>query len=316
MIKRKFYYPTEPLLYHLSVIANPNSTYGTTTGTGDYLPNSTVTITATPNTGYNFLQWKEEESSSQAITVTVDKNKEYNALFYKKSTGEIKIVDENLNMYSYDEYDTLLTKPNTIGVAINDGDSWLVYHKSYHKRDAYQSGENSAGIALGSSEQSPFPPSVVSDLLYPHSGKEYSDRYKTTYPSQSLSTRKYAAYEMSLLTDGGLDWYIPNLYELTQIFQRVEDTGGMHNGFNSHFILAEMDIVKITSPTDETISNRHAHWTCDSGYGASITAGKIIPYKIYYRGNNNMVYTSAGNYTFTYNTNFIRPVARIPIVNQ
>lgn len=294
-MKKKFYYPKRG--YLLQVLPNPNSTYGTTGGGGNYSYGTSVQISASPNPGYAFMQWKEGETITNPRTVTVNDNATYNALFYKLPDGVLRIVDDSLNLYTYDEWSNLVSPPSAIGVAIHDGDDWIVMYKNY----IGTSGESIIGYKLANTNQVSYTPLTPTQLLYPHSGKTASDAYKNDYPSAG-----YAAYEASLLNDGGLDWYIPNLYEYTQIFGKVEDSSlNAHDGFNSHFTLLGLSTII------ETATIRHAHWSCDVGYGASATAGQTLPYRVGYKGNNTVGYQSSGDYTYADNYNYVRPVARI-----
>lgn len=296
-MKQKYYYQTK---CNLQVIPNPNSTYGTTTGSGKYEKGTTVSISAIPNTGYKFLQWREGESIANPRNVVVNGDSTYNALFYKESTGELKIVDTDLNLYSYNEYDALTTKPSIIGVAMQDGNDWLVYYKNY----VGINGDGITGYRLGSDKSLPsdiFAPLSVADLMYPHSGKNSSDIFKNEYGNG------YAAYIVGQLTDGGLSWYIPNLYEYTQIFNRTLDSSiNAHDGFDSHFTLIQCpQIIK------SSVINDHAHWSCDVGYGDGATKGKINPYRVTFLNTTNQpAYCTSGNYTYADNYNYVRPVAR------
>ena len=297
MIK-KFYYPKDFLI---QTLPNPNSTYGSALGGGRYKSGASVQISATPNTGYAFLQWREGETTTNPRTITVLGNATYNALFYKLLNGVLRIVDSSLNLYTYSEYANLQSPPAAIGVAINDGEDWIVYYKQY----IGVSGEGITGYKLASDKGSlpkdgTFVPLLSSELLYTHSGLSASLVYK------NYAKSGYAAYYADALTDGGLTWYIPNLYELTQIFGKAFDTSeGAHDSFNSHFILSNGDQIQLNSD-----SGGHAHWTSDIGFGNSATQGDILPYRVYLRGNSSFQYASSGNHTYPGNHNYVRPVAR------
>lgn len=301
-MKNKYYYSHG---FTIRVLPNPDNTYGTTSGSGKYNYGSSVQIGAYPKSGYAFMQWSEGESSANPRTITVTKNAVYNALFYKIPNGELRIVDNSLNLYTYSEYASLSSPPAAIGVAINDVNDWIVYYKE--NIGIYDDKYGSIlGYKLSSDSGLPstvFTPSTPSDLLYPHSGLSQSNVFK------EYAGSGYAAYEASLLTDGGLTWYIPNIYELSQILGRAYvNNMGANECFNSYFTLAKCPTITTAANTQE-----HAYWTCDVGIGGGATKGEILPFRIYFFGTNNkFVYYSSGNYCFPKNYNYVRPVARIP----
>lgn len=295
MIK-KYYYPPQNTLFYVQVIPNPNSNYGTTVGTGYYSQGTSITIQAIPNSGYKFLQW-EDQNTSSSRTITVNASATYNALFYMESTSELRFVDENNYLYSYAEYDALQSKPNIIGVGIQDGTDWLI---TYYKE---LSGYKWASDRSLNSEA--FPPSSAQQLLYPHNGKQTSNVSALKYSGN------YAAYQCQQLTVGGLEWYLPNLYESVTILSRASDqSSGSNDGFNSYLSLLPSGyaILKTNMPTGD-----HGYWTSDVGIGGSATAGMVLPYRVY-NTSQGVKYFSSGSYTYADDNNYVRPVARIPFV--
>jgi hypothetical protein len=70
-----------PGMYHVSVFVN-NSNMGTTTGSGDYPEDTTVTITAMPNLDCYFFHWQDGDTQNpRSITITQDTI--YTAIFGK-----------------------------------------------------------------------------------------------------------------------------------------------------------------------------------------------------------------------------------------
>lgn len=293
--------------YTLRVNALPSSEYGYVTGGGIYEAGTSVSIQAFPNEGYAFLQWKEGESKTNPRTVTVNNDSEYNALFYRVPTGSpLRLVDTNKFLYTYDEWASIpsASKPTAIGVAVFDQPlaSWLVFYKT--------NVPNGGQSVLGDSNNLPNPPFVpgkASEFLYPHSGKASSDIYLNKWPNSPT----YAANRAAALTDGGLSWYVPNLYEITQLFSIAnESEAGAHDGFNSYFSLAS----GCTTLTVCADGSGHAYWTSDIGWGGGHgTSGKIEPFRVYFRDNSWFQYWSSGNYVYTTDPNYFRPCARIPI---
>lgn len=314
-MKKKYYYQqqsTPGTYYNLTVVANPDSTYGNAYGSGSYLSGSSVQISAIPNAGYRFIQWKEGESQNPIRYVTVNGNATYNALFYKISSGELRVVDTLQNLYTYSEYQQ--TSIGMAGVAILDGEDWLVCYKQNIGITAPDDEGGIVGYRLGNIGALPsgtFTPSSVQSLLYPHSGLSSSLVYKNYFGQGSVSS-PFAAYQADQLTTGNLTWYIPNLYEITQILQRAEDSSsGAHDGINSYLrVHSAGQIINRATPG----TKKHAYWTSDVGIGGGETAGNILPYRVYYSGNTNFSYMSSGDYTYPRNYNYVRPVARIPAV--
>ena len=62
----------EPTYYTITVLSN-NNDWGTVSGGGSFLENTTTTISATPNQGYHFVQWQDGNTDNpRTITVTAD----------------------------------------------------------------------------------------------------------------------------------------------------------------------------------------------------------------------------------------------------
>ena len=62
----------EPTYYTITVLSN-NNDWGTVSGGGSFLENTTTTISATPNQGYHFVEWQDGNTDNpRTITVTAD----------------------------------------------------------------------------------------------------------------------------------------------------------------------------------------------------------------------------------------------------
>ncbi len=62
----------EPTYFTITVLSN-NNDWGTVSGGGSFLENTTTTISATPNQGYRFVQWQDGNTDNpRTITVTAD----------------------------------------------------------------------------------------------------------------------------------------------------------------------------------------------------------------------------------------------------
>ena len=93
--------------YTIHTISN-NDAMGTAMGGGQYLENTTITISAEPNVGYHFVQWNDG-NTNQIRTIVVTGNDVYTAYF---ATGDVS-----------DEYYTVTVISNdaTMGSAIGGG---------------------------------------------------------------------------------------------------------------------------------------------------------------------------------------------------
>lgn len=77
--------------YHLTVEVNDPS-MGTALGSGDYEPNSEVTIRANANSGYMFSRWNDGNTDNPR-TITVTQDTTFTALFALDDTIGIEAAD-------------------------------------------------------------------------------------------------------------------------------------------------------------------------------------------------------------------------------
>ena len=124
-------YVFEDPLYTLSVATTTN---GSITGSGEYDPGATATITATPNPGYRFAGWTGAASgATNPLTITMDADKTVGATF------EPDLSDADADgLTAYDEVTLYLTDP-TKADSDNDG-----------LTDAYELGIGRFSVVSGS----------------------------------------------------------------------------------------------------------------------------------------------------------------------
>ena len=71
--------------YTITVTSN-NSDWGTATGSGTYIANSSIQISAIPASGYYFIKW-DDENTDNPRTITVTGDKTYTAIFSNTPGG-------------------------------------------------------------------------------------------------------------------------------------------------------------------------------------------------------------------------------------
>ena len=99
----------EPTYYTITVLAN-NNAWGTVSGGGSFLENTTTTIGATANDGYHFVSWQDGNTDNpRTITVTAD-------MTYTATFADNVGIDE----VSLDEV-TLYPNPATSTVTVRAG---------------------------------------------------------------------------------------------------------------------------------------------------------------------------------------------------
>ena len=312
--------------YTLTVTSYPNSNYGTATGSGAYSSGATATMTATPKPGCKFVQWSDA-STTNPKTVTMNQNRSYSANFIMEPTDDIRIVDNELKLYDYFEWQSLATKPTPIGVAIVDNaeghDEWLVWYKTYigdgtvtgvkeyipGGDGAYTMYKPGNGQVLAAKMMNTPDEAKGNyyDLLYPHSGRVLSDTWKALNPSAACA-------QASTLSDGGLYWYVFNVYEANQLYAKILDKtvdGNTVHGIDSYFVAAGLG--KVIRHHVRGGSNTHNHSTVDADSGGVVyrMAMESDPSgDPNSRPANSIGFWTGGNYGGGSDRNWIRPVAR------
>ena len=117
-----------------SVLTTTTPTHGSITGSGEYDPGATATLTATPNPGYRFAGWTGAASgTTNPLTITMDADKSVGATFEPDPSD----ADAD-GLTAYDEVTLYLTDP-TKADSDNDG-----------LTDAYELGIGRFSVVSGS----------------------------------------------------------------------------------------------------------------------------------------------------------------------
>ena len=99
----------EPTYYTITVLAN-NNDWGTVSGGGSFLENTTTTISATANQGYRFVQWQDGNTDNpRTITVTADMT--YTATF-ADGVGIDEVSFDEVSLYPNPATSTVTVRAN------------------------------------------------------------------------------------------------------------------------------------------------------------------------------------------------------------
>ncbi len=99
----------EPTYYTITVLAN-NNDWGTVSGGGSFLENTTTTISATANQGYHFVQWQDGNTDNpRTITVTADMT--YTATF-ADGVGIDEVSLDEVSLYPNPATSTVTVRAN------------------------------------------------------------------------------------------------------------------------------------------------------------------------------------------------------------
>jgi uncharacterized repeat protein (TIGR02543 family) len=103
-----------------SALASSEASNGSITGSGEYEPGTSATITATPSPGYRFTGWTGDASGTEnPLTITMDADKTVGATFEKDLSDS-----DSDGLTAYDELVTYGTNPalaDTDGDGLSDG---------------------------------------------------------------------------------------------------------------------------------------------------------------------------------------------------
>jgi hypothetical protein len=135
--------------YHVTV-STIDVNMGSVTGSGDYLANTSVTITATPYYGYQFVQWQDGITNNpRSFILTQDTS--FNARF-KSSVGITDKEISAINIYPNLVTDNItITLPNNVAHAVftlYDMQSKLLIRQEINNREAISVSNLASGIYI------------------------------------------------------------------------------------------------------------------------------------------------------------------------
>ena len=191
------------MTFTTQMVLTVSAIHGTVTGDGQYLPNSTATLTANPSPGYIFTGWTGDATGTDnPLAVLMNANKTVGATFIPDTNDT---DEDGLTNYQESVYGTDPTKMDTDGDGYSDGCEVLTGHSPLIDTDkpvlVAQSQMVSTDIELT------FPTAI---------GKTY-------WIEGSPDLKKWTALESSFAGDGTLNQRFFSTRLATKQFIRVAE---------------------------------------------------------------------------------------------
>ena len=159
-------------------------------GAGDYLGDSSATLTATPTPGYRFTGWTGDASGTQnPLTILMDANKTVGATFVEDTRDP-----DNDGLTNYQEIIVRLTNPD---VADSDGDGVNDGQEVTDTTNPLIADTDGDGLTDGEEKTRTTNP-LVTDT----DGDTYGDGYEVQFSSDPKSASSFPTYTLTLTNNG------------------------------------------------------------------------------------------------------------------